>query len=251
MGAKMSKYDKPLIGVVSCSRDVEGEAAYIVKTRYVDAIARYAQALPVICPALAEVVNAAALVARLDAVLLTGSNSNIEPHRYGLSTGAGPYDPKRDSMSMALIAAAREQGKPVFGICRGLQEINVALGGTLRDERTTNSADLVHHSPSDATLQQMFAHSHDVTARAETRFAAIVGDSPFSVNSVHYQCIDQLAAPLEVNALSSDGVVEAVASREGSPILAVQWHPEWRTDERPHDMAFWSAVGEISRNGAL
>lgn len=246
----MPKNIKPLIGVISCNREVEGEAAYIVKTRYVDALSRYAEALPVICPTIAELDNAGALMARLDAILLTGSNSNIEPARYGRAYGEGPFDPARDSMSLALIEAARALGKPVFGICRGLQEINVALGGTLRDERAANSGALVHHAPGDASLDEMFAHAHGVAAQGNTPFAKIVGASSVSVNSVHFQCIDRLAEPLQVNARSEDGVVEAVSSHEGeSPILAVQWHPEWRPSRRSHDLAFWEALGQIARKG--
>ncbi|MBJ6987776.1 gamma-glutamyl-gamma-aminobutyrate hydrolase family protein [Devosia sp. MC521] len=247
----MSNYGKPLIGVISCNREVEGEAAYIVKTRYVDAITRYANALPVICPSIDEVDNARALVERLDAILLTGSNSNIEPSRYGANAGAGPFDPKRDAMSFALIAAARELGKPVFGVCRGLQEINVALGGTLRDERTANTGTLVHHAPPDASLDDMFDHGHLARPQTGSQFAAVAGEEPITINSVHYQCIDVLAPELEANVLSEDGVVEAVSNRDGSPILAVQWHPEWCTAGRTHDLAFWAAVGEIARNGSF
>lgn len=244
----MTSSAKPVIGVISCNRLVEGEDAYIVKTRYVDAVARYADAVPLICPSLADVADVAAIIERLDAVLLTGSNSNIEPARYGASTGRAPFDPSRDGMSTALIAAAVAAGKPVFGICRGLQEINVALGGTLVDQRDGPAPQVPHHAPDGVTLDAMFAHSHAVDLVAGTPLAAIVGAPSITINSVHFQTIGALGHGLEVNARAADGVVEAVSSSAGAaPILAVQWHPEWRPEGRSHDLAFWAEMGKIAR----
>ncbi|MGK2227453.1 MAG: putative glutamine amidotransferase [Devosia sp.] len=241
---------KPVIGVISCTRTVEGEDAYIVKTRYVDALAKHADAVPLICPAITTRDDADAMLARLDAILLTGSNSNIEPHHYGAASGRAPYDPGRDTMSALLIKAAVAAGKPVFGICRGLQEINVALGGTLVDQRDgAEPPELPHHAPDDASLEQMFGHSHPIDVVADTPLAAITGEPTLTINSVHFQTIGALGAGLVVNARAKDGVVEAVSSVEGpTKILAVQWHPEWQPETRLHDLAFWQALGEITRD---
>lgn len=244
----MSSSAKPVIGVISCNRTVDDEPAYTVKSRYVDAVWRHADAVPLICPSIADASDAESMVARLDAILLTGSSSNIEPSRYGAASGRAPFDPGRDGMAAALIAAAMTAGKPVFGICRGLQEINVALGGTLKDQRDAPGADLQHHAPDDADLEAMFGHGHVVTALADTPMARIAGAAALAVNSVHYQSIDGLGQGLMVNARAADGVVEAVSSLPGAaPILAVQWHPEWRPEERAHDLAFWREVGRMSR----
>lgn len=247
----MSNLRKPVIGVISCNRTVEGENAYTVKTRYVDAVARYADAAPLICPSLDQVDNAAAIVERLDAILLTGSNSNIEPARYGAPSGRAPFDPARDAMSEALIKAAIAAGKPVFGVCRGLQEINVALGGTLMDQRDDPAAAISHHAPDGVSLEDMFGHGHVAEPVSGTPLARIVGDRPIAINSVHFQAVDRLGKGLVVNARAHDGVVEAISSvADASPILAVQWHPEWRPEARSHDLAFWREVGEIARSVA-
>lgn len=248
----MSSSAKPVIGVISCNRLVEGEDAYIVKTRYADAVALYADAVPLICPSLADTSAAATMVGALDAILLTGSNSNIEPQRYGAETGRAPFDPRRDAMTAALIAAAMAAGKPVLGVCRGLQEINVALGGTLRDQRDEPGAPLTHHAPDGVDLAEMFAFSHAVTAVPGTPLGRIAGQAPFTVNSVHYQAIDRLGAGLVVNAQALDGTIEAISTAEGAPpVLAVQWHPEWRPDGRPQDLAFWREAGRIARNAMV
>ena len=126
----------PVVGVIACRRSVEGEDAQIVKERYLDAVRRNADALPLIVPNNLDADDVINLLPRMDALLLTGSNSNIAPSRYG-STEAqrGMLDATRDNSTARLIEAAVERGTPLFGICRGLQEINVAFGGSLADER--------------------------------------------------------------------------------------------------------------------
>lgn len=244
----MFAFSKPVIGIISCNRSVEGEAAYTVKSRYVDAVWRYADAVPLICPSMSDASDASAIVARLDAILLTGSNSNIEPRRYGETNGRAPFDLDRDAMSAALIAAAMEASKPVFGICRGLQEINVALGGTLKDQRDGPTEGFQHHAPDGVDLETMFAHGHMARPIPGTVMERIVGGKEIAINSIHYQAIDRLAPALMATVAAEDGVVEAVSSRPGeTPILAVQWHPEWKPDERKHDLAFWEHVGTITR----
>lgn len=244
----MPSTSKPVIGIISCNRLVEGEDAYIVKTRYADAVSRHADAVPLICPGIKRIEDADRMVERLDAILLTGSNSNIEPGRYGATSGRMPFDPRRDAMSDALIRAAMAARKPVFGICRGLQEINVALGGTLVDQRDSPKPTTTHHAPDGVSLDAMFDFGHPVELMPGTPLTAIAGTQSITVNSVHYQAIGQLAPSLVVNARSTDGVVEAVSSAPGAPpILAVQWHPEWRPEGRPHDLALWREIGKIAR----
>jgi len=239
---------KPVIGVIACNRMVEGEAAQTVKARYVEAVQKYAGAIPLICPSIDDAAQAETIISRLDAILLTGSNSNIEPSRYGGETGRAPFDPNRDGMSRALILTAIAARKPVFGVCRGLQEINVALGGTLVDQRDGGTIEHPHHAPDGVSLEEMFGFGHEVVVEPGSVLAEVTGATRLPVNSVHYQMIGALGEGLVVNARAEDGVVEAVSSApDTSPILAVQWHPEWRPDNRPHDLAFWRRVGEISR----
>ena len=141
---------RPVLGVTCCTRQVGTEPAQAVINRYVVAAMRYGDVAALLVPALPELMSAREVASRLDGVLLTGSPSNMEPARYG-EAGAvdaeGPYDAGRDAMSGDLIRAMLDLGKPVLGVCRGFQEINVALGGTLRRDTSRNPALLAHHAP--------------------------------------------------------------------------------------------------------
>lgn len=240
---------QPVVGVIACGREVEGEPAQAVKHRYLEAIEQFARSVPLIVPSNQSESNIADIVARLDAVVLTGSNSNIAPRYYGSDlSGQAPIDDGRDGLSQALIRAAITAAKPVFGICRGLQEINVALGGTLRDLRDSGLAG-PHHAPPDVALEDMFAFGHDVTVLANGTLHRYAKSARLAVNSVHFQAIDRLAEGLVVNATGPDGVIESVsASNTPAPVFAVQWHPEWRPLGRPHDMAFWQYLGDAARS---
>ena len=244
----MVAQSRPVIGIIACGRTVEGEPAQAVKHRYIEGVERFAGAVPLLNPSHQSAANATDIVARLDAVLLTGSNSNIEPVHYGSDhPGQAPIDSARDTLSTALIRAAIAAGKPVFGICRGLQEINVALGGTLRDMREGDGAGL-HHAADDAGLDAMFGHAHPIEVPSGSVLAEVTGSDQFVVNSVHFQTIDRLAPGLVVNATGPGGVIEAIAATATlAPVFAVQWHPEWRPQERPHDLAFWHYVGQAAR----
>ena len=239
---------RPVIGVIACCRTVEGEPAQAVKHRYLEGVERFADAVPLIIPSNQSVTNAAEIIARLDAILLTGSNSNIDPQHYGSAdAGQAPVDSGRDTLSLALIRAAIKAGKPVFGICRGLQEINVALGGSLHDMRASNGAGS-HHAADDADLEAMFGHSHALAVAPGTTLAKVTGSDELIVNSVHFQTIDRLAPGLQVNATGPGNIIEAIAATATpAPVFAVQWHPEWRPQERSHDLAFWQFVGQAAR----
>lgn len=239
---------RPVIGVIACGRVVEGEPAQAVKHRYLNAIEQFAQSIPFIVPSNQSVTQVADIVARLDAVLLTGSNSNIAPRQYASDMLAqAPVDDDRDTFSKALIGAAITAAKPVFGICRGLQEINVALGGTLRDLRDAGLHSR-HHAIPDASLEDMFAFGHEIGVTANGALHRFTKAARLSVNSVHFQAVDRLAEGLVINATGPDGVIEAVAATHTpAPVFAVQWHPEWRPEKRPNDLAFWHYLGEAAR----
>lgn len=243
---------KPVIGVIACGREVEGEPAQAVKLRYLQGVEQHASAVPLMIPSSQPAANARAIVERLDAVLLTGSNSNIEPHRFGSDRpGQLPIDNGRDELSLALIHAAIDLAKPLFGVCRGLQEINVALGGTLRDLRQGRDWQ-AHHAAPEAPLVATFSHDHPIDLVPGSMLHRYAGSDSLRVNSVHYQAIDRLADGLVVNATGPDGVVEAVsAAHSAAPVFAVQWHPEWRAHERQHDLAFWHYLGEAARSHYL
>ena len=242
---------RPVLGIACCTRTVGTEPAQAVMNRYVVHALRYADAAGLLVPALPKLMDASEVAPRLDGLLLTGSPSNVEPARYGqadASDAEGPFDPGRDAMTASLIAAMIELGKPVFGICRGLQELNVALGGTLRRDASRHDELIPHHAPDEATFEAMFEHEHAVALTPGGLLNRGFGREVLSVNSVHYQAIDALAAGLSVEAVAPDGVVEAVSARIGAAqLLAVQWHPEWRTDANPDSQAYFRLLGRILR----
>lgn len=244
---------RPVIGVVACTRMVGVEPGQAVMSRYLDAALRYADVAALLVPTLPDLIEARELAPRLDALLLTGSPSNIEPHRYGLAdAGEGPFDPGRDEMVTRMIDAMLQRKRPVFGICRGLQEINVAFGGTLRRDASTMDAALAHHAPDDANLTSMFAHGHEVALVEDGLLERLYGRPTLSVNSVHYQAIDRLGGDLSAEAIAPDGLVEAVSTQvDGAPVVAVQWHPEWRAALNPDSQSFFRMFGRAARGQPL
>jgi putative glutamine amidotransferase len=246
---------RPVLGVTCCNRVVEDEPSQTVVGRYLEAAMRHADAAALLVPALPGLMDADEVAERLDGLLLTGSISNVEPERYGeggAPDAAGPFDTGRDAMTAALIAAMVARRRPVFGICRGFQELNVALGGTLRRD-TGRSPDLLpHHASADADLEATFAHAHPVRLAAGGLLHGAIGKPFIVVNSVHYQGVGRLAPGLSVEARSSDGLVEGFSARiDGAPLLAVQWHPEWDADNNPDSRAFFHLLGRALRGAPL
>jgi len=242
---------RPVLGVTCCTRPLGAEFAQAVINRYVASALKWGDAAGLLAPALPDLMCAREIAPRLDGLLLTGSPSNIEPDRYGQADAhdrEGPYDPSRDSMSVALIEAMLDLGKPVFGVCRGFQEIVVAFGGELRRDTSRNPELLAHHAPEGVSLEEMFAHSHEVELTAGGLLRDAIGRDRMTVNSVHFQGAGRLGDGLKVEARAPDGLVEAVSARvNGAPVLAVQWHPEWRTDENPDSQTFFRLLGRALR----
>lgn len=237
--------NRPLLGISCCLRQEE-EPVHGVIDRYARAAALGGGADIVLLPALAELAQPASLARRLDGVLLTGSPSNVGGSRYGRNNVPGPHDIARDASNFALISAMINAGKPVFGICRGLQEINVAFGGTLRELAASPlpaEPSFSHHAPVDASLEAMFSHCHPLELTRDGLLANAFGTRSLKVNSVHYQAIDRLGDGLTVEAMSADGTIEAISARRGtSLIIGVQWHPEWDVRTNPLSMAFFTLL---------
>ncbi len=242
---------RPVLGVVACTRAIDDEPAQLVKTRYAAAAMAWGNVAALLVPSLPELMSAAEVAPRLDGLLLTGSPSNVAPDRYG-EAGApdaeGPFDPGRDAMTADLIRAMLDLGRPVFGVCRGFQEINVAFGGDLRRDTSRNPELIAHHAPDGASLPQMFEHEHDVTLTEGGLLRREFGRDRLHVNSVHFQGVSRLGEGLHVEARAPDGLVEAVSARvNGAPVLAVQWHPEWRTNDNPDSQTFFRLLGRALR----
>ena len=239
---------RPVLGVIACNRMVGSEGAQAVMNRYIRATMIYADVAALIIPSLTDLMTAVDVAPRIDGILLTGSPSNVATRLYGEDGGDGPFDDGRDEIAISMVNRMIDAQKPVFGICRGFQEINVALGGTLRRD-TSASDDLIrHHAPDDVSFDVMFEHRHAVNLTDGGILASAYAKSALDVNSVHYQGITKLADGLNVEARAPDGLVEAYSSRpNGAPLLAVQWHPEWGTENDPDSQTYFHLLGKALR----
>ena len=239
---------RPVLGIIACNRIVGTEAAQAVMERYIRAAMTYAEVAALIVPSLPDLMTAAEVAPRLDGILLTGSPSNVATARYGETQGDGPFDEARDEIALSMVGRMIDAQKPVFGICRGFQEINVALGGTLRRD-TSASDDLIrHHAPDDVSFDAMFDHRHPVELSDGGMLAKAYAKPALNVNSVHYQGIGTLADGLSVEARAADGLVEAYSARpNGAPLLAVQWHPEWGTENDADSQTYFHLLGKALR----
>jgi putative glutamine amidotransferase len=238
----MTTAARPLVLVPACLRSRDGHDGFWVDRKYLDAV-RLAGAEPWIIAAAAPD-DVPALLDRADGVLLTGSPSNIEPHHYREAAldPTQPVDPLRDAWVLPLVRAAVARGTPLFGICRGLQEVNVALGGTLAQALPPGG--LRHHAE-EGDIECLYAATHGVdVAPGGVLERLLDGRGRFDVNSIHVQGIARLAPGLRVEAHAPDGVVEAVSTTASNGfLLAVQWHPEWRAAENDVSRRLLQAFG--------
>ena len=219
---------RPVLGIICCNRIVGADTAQAVMDRYVSAAMTYADTAALLVPSLPGLMSAAEVAPRLDGVLLTGSPSNIETQRYQDEGDEGPFDPARDEIALSLVHRMIDAGKPVFGICRGLQLINVAHGGTLYQDITTQKPGSRVHR--DAEAYDLNFHEVDVLPR--TRLAQLLPPGRHKINSVHHQGIKDLAPGFVAEAMSpDDGVIEAIRRTDGKWGAAVQWHPEFHRPE--------------------
>jgi putative glutamine amidotransferase len=241
----------PVIGVPACVAQRDGFAFHQVGDKYVDGVIDGAGGLPLLIPALGARLDFDALLAELDGLMITGSPSNLEPHHYGGPPPRpdSPRDPARDATTLPLIRRALDLAVPLFAICRGLQELNVALGGTLHQEVHELPGRADHRSDKTVPLAERYAPVHPVRlVPGSTLQGLLEGASTIQVNSLHGQGIDRLAERLRVEAVAPDGTIEAVSVRDARGFaLAVQWHPEWRVLENPVSRRLFAAFGAACR----
>jgi putative glutamine amidotransferase len=242
---------RPVLGVICCNRAVGTETAQAVMQRYVTAAIRHADTAAVLIPSLPGMMRADEVAPRIDGLLLTGSPSNVEPHRYGhgdAEDAYGPFDPDRDEMTFGLIRAMIARRRPVFGICRGFQELNLAFGGSLRRDCASHPDLIRHHTPDEVGFDEMFDLTHPVDLTPGGLLAGAYGREALQVNSVHFQGVDRLGEGLQVEARAPDGLIEAVSGTFGdAQVLAVQWHPEWQVDRHPDSQRFFHLLGDALR----
>ncbi|HAA92422.1 MAG TPA: hypothetical protein DCS82_13730 [Rhodospirillaceae bacterium] len=225
----------PIIGIPACRIELKGKPAHRVAGKYIDGLGKATDCIPLMVPAFGDIEFADQIIARLDGLLLTGSGSNVEPHRYdGAQSRAGTaHDPYRDGTSLPLIRAAVDAGVPVFAVCRGIQELNVALGGSLHQNIHELPGKNEHRMNRAAENDDRFTVRHSIDIRPGGVLSEITGGAEQEmVNSLHAQAIDRLADELVVEATSDDGVIEAVSRKGGASfVLGVQWHPEYPLSE--------------------
>lgn len=242
--------DQPLVAVPADLKTFEGYRWHSVAAQYLEAAARIADVLPVVVPALGGEADYTALLDRVDGVLLTGSRSNVHPALYGVEPTSGhePFDEARDATTLPLIRATLDRGLPLLAICRGMQELNVALGGSIATEIQETPGRMDHRAPESTVQDERFAIRHRVDVRPGGRLAAIVGTDPVMVNSLHRQALDRLGTGLEVEASADDGVVEAVSVGNAAGFaIGVQWHPEYWAGSDPISRRLFEAFGEAVR----
>ena len=240
----------PLVGVSADVKTVEGQPFHAVGDKYLRALTEAAGCAPLIVPALVERLEVPALVERLDGLFLTGSLSNVHPSRYGHEASAEhePYDKDRDDLTFELIAEALRQKLPLFAVCRGFQELNAALGGTLHPAVHDLPGRLDHRAPEDDDLDLKYGPRHEVTFIALGQFFRRFGELQVEVNSLHRQAIDDLAPGLLAEGFAPDGTVEAVSVKGAEQFaLGVQWHPEYKATENPYSLKLFQAFGEAAR----
>ena len=234
-----------IVGIPACTVEVRGHRQHATPARYGDAVIGGAGAMPVLLPPVGD--GLLHMLDRLDGLLLSGSPSNVAPACYGVEEDETPdaHDPPRDATTLPLIRAALAKGLPVLAICRGIQELNVALGGTLHQRVHTVPGRLDHRAGT-GTQDERYAPVHDIAVTG--RMARILGKAHTRVNSLHGQAIDRLAPGLVAEATAPDGTIEAVhvATAPGWA-FGVQWHPEWRFAENEDSMALFRAFGDACR----
>ncbi|KJV10023.1 hypothetical protein VZ95_07665 [Elstera litoralis] len=241
----------PLIGVTACIRTVDGSRTHTVGEKYIRGVTEGLGGLPLLIPALGDDLDIGSVVGCLDGLLITGSLSNVEPHLYGGEPSADGtlHDPARDATVMPLMLTALTAGIPLLAICRGHQELNVVLGGTLHQRVHEQPGRLDHRAPETTDLDIQYGPSHAVTLTEGGLFQQLNGgERRLTVNSLHWQAIDRLADGLEVEAVADDGTIEGVrVTRTESFAASVQWHPEFKVRENPFSLALFGAFGDAAR----
>ena len=245
---------RPLIAVTADNKEVAPYMWHATPSPYVDAALDAADALPMILPSVGDRIGVDEILDRVDGVLVTGSRSNVHPAHYGKEATEDhePFDPDRDATTLPLIRRAIQRGVPLLAICRGIQELNVALGGSITASFQKNRNIEGHGYPWEGTLDERFALAHSIEVAEGSCIASILEEElaqgPVRVNSLHTQALDDLGETIIVEARADDGTVEAVSVADAPGfVVGVQWHPEyWATTDSPSNRIL-KAFGDASR----
>lgn len=246
-----SHLPKSIIAVPADIRDIEGAIWHAAPNQYVSAALKVADVMSFIVPAFETGNEADAILDRVDGVLISGALSNVHPSLYGrqATEADGPFDPGRDATSLPLIRRAIDRGIPLLAICRGIQELNVALGGTLASEIQDQPGIWDHRSPEVSDRDEKFAIRQPVIVAEGGCIARYLGTAgEVQVNSLHRQAISETAPRLQVEARAEDGTVEAVSVIDAKNFaVGVQWHPEYWAETDAPSRALFEAFGDAVR----
>ncbi len=249
----MPKASKPVVGVIGNSTVInDRHNVQVVGQRNMRAVAEVAGALPLMFAGTPQITDIDALLGAVDGILLTGARANVHPTCFGVEPDPRhePYDQERDAMALGLIEACVERGVPLFGICRGLQEMNVAFGGSLHPEIRDIPGRMNHRMPRLANgeihpdPEVVFADRHEVTLAPQGAFAKLLGRDKIKVNSLHGQGILEPGARVVIEGVAEDGTIEAISIADAPGFaLGVQWHAEYDPQSNPINRALFEAFG--------
>lgn len=255
----MSKHDsaktsnskrKPVVLMSMGVHERKGHLYQVMTHKYITPVVDFAGCVPLLAPTCCGSDDLEQYLDMVDGVYLTGAGSNIEPSLYGQEnqTPEKGQDIDRDQFDMPLIRAAIKRGLPIFAICRGMQEINVALGGDIYQKLYAEPGFNDHRENPNDPVDVQYAQSHSVRLKSGSWLAKLLAAEEISVNSLHGQGIKTLAKGLEPLAHAEDGLVEAFhAPALSSFLFAVQWHPEWQAAQNPDSVKLFEAFGEACR----
>ncbi len=237
---------RPIVIVPACTRELGDHPYHAVQYKYIDAVVQGTGCAPLIVPALGDAFDLETVLSMADGVMLTGSASNVHASHYeqDVRDPALPLDPARDATTLPLIRAALNRGVPILAICRGFQEMNVALGGSLHQAVHDVAGMMDHRENPDDTLDNRYGPKHAIELVAGGLMSRILGGvDEIVVNSLHGQGIDRLGAGIVIEATAHDGLVEAFSVPSAQFALALQWHPEWRLMQNPDSVKLFGAFG--------
>jgi len=241
---------RPVIGIISNTHVINDDYEVHAGGKLnFSAVAQAADCLPIMVPSDPSVAQVADLMEACDGFLLTGGRPNVHPEEYGeAETKAhGQFDRQRDRLVLPLVRAVIERGQPLFGICRGFQEINVALGGSLYPEIRDLPGRMNHRMPPDGTLEEKFALRHAVSLTNDGPFARILGATEVMTNTLHGQGLKTVGQGVIVDGWAPDQTPEAIYVKDAPGFaLAVQWHPEWQAAQDPVSRPLFQAFGEAA-----
>lgn len=249
---------RAVIGIIGNSHLINDDyPAFAAGQMNAHAVAEVAEALPLIVPSDPKMVCLDALMATCDGFLFTGGRPNVHPAEYGEdeTEAHGTFDRARDQVALPLIRACVARGQPIFGVCRGFQEVNVAMGGTLYPEIRDLPGRDNHRMPPDGTLEEKFALRHTVQFSEDGPFAKVVGQREVMTNTLHGQGIKDPGPRVVIDGYAPDGTPEAIYIADAPGFtLSVQWHPEWNASADSVSRPLFEAFGEACRawsHGAL